>query len=418
MKIHIAQKGDTLWNIAKKYHIDFEQLEKANSQLSSPGAIYPGMKIKVPVEKVATTNNQNRQATSENEVEEQLVAEAAVEEVEVDNESNEGDTRDEAEEFLARSDESPVPSTGEAVPQKHETQLSIEETLPPLPPYPTISKPPFSFPAPPPPIVNTNVPSSYGNHLLQKQEEAKIEQKMEEPKAPIYLSEQQKKELPQVQYMGDITQEQISSQAQAIGYKQPTEYSGKEGYFQGMQASYPGQQPYMYGGTVPLGYQPKAPCGCSGSTQQISPIGTGYMQGMQYAQGYPYGYLLPGVAYGYQGHPYAYQMPVAQYGYQDYPYEYQNYGVPYGYQSYGAPTQAYPYQHYAPTIPSGYQQSFSVPYYQTQETTPIHSQDAPTPAPVPTYPFPTTSFKGQGYPDYYRDETNTNFGVPPIDEED
>lgn len=48
MKIHIVQKGDTLWEIAKKYGVDFEQLKQLNSQLSSPDMIMPGMKIKIP----------------------------------------------------------------------------------------------------------------------------------------------------------------------------------------------------------------------------------------------------------------------------------------------------------------------------------------------------------------------------------
>ncbi|MCA1031895.1 SafA/ExsA family spore coat assembly protein [Bacillus timonensis] len=48
MKIHIVQKGDTLWKIAKKYGVNFEELKQMNSQLSNPDMIMPGMKIKVP----------------------------------------------------------------------------------------------------------------------------------------------------------------------------------------------------------------------------------------------------------------------------------------------------------------------------------------------------------------------------------
>src|SRR5690606_17558435 len=44
----IVQKGDTLWKIAKKYGVNFEELKKINSQLSNPDMIMPGMKIKVP----------------------------------------------------------------------------------------------------------------------------------------------------------------------------------------------------------------------------------------------------------------------------------------------------------------------------------------------------------------------------------
>lgn len=48
MKIHIVQKGDTLWKVAKKYGVNFEQLKKMNSQLSNPDMLMPGMKIKIP----------------------------------------------------------------------------------------------------------------------------------------------------------------------------------------------------------------------------------------------------------------------------------------------------------------------------------------------------------------------------------
>ncbi|OCA92423.1 SafA/ExsA family spore coat assembly protein [Pseudobacillus wudalianchiensis] len=48
MRIHIVQKGDTLWTIAKKYGVNFDELKKLNAQLSNPDLIMPGMKIKVP----------------------------------------------------------------------------------------------------------------------------------------------------------------------------------------------------------------------------------------------------------------------------------------------------------------------------------------------------------------------------------
>jgi len=48
LKIHIVQKGDTLWEIAKQYGADFEQVKQLNPQLSSPDMIMPGMKIKIP----------------------------------------------------------------------------------------------------------------------------------------------------------------------------------------------------------------------------------------------------------------------------------------------------------------------------------------------------------------------------------
>ncbi|MDG5470933.1 SafA/ExsA family spore coat assembly protein [Jeotgalibacillus sp. ET6] len=70
MKIHVVQKGDTLWNIAKKYNVSFEELKAANTQLSNPDMIMPGMKIKVP---------SNSKAMKEVVVKETVVKESVVE---------------------------------------------------------------------------------------------------------------------------------------------------------------------------------------------------------------------------------------------------------------------------------------------------------------------------------------------------
>ena len=60
MKIHIVQKGDTLWNLAKKYGVSFdEQLKKVNSQLSNPDMLMPGMKIKIPEHNSASVKKGN-----------------------------------------------------------------------------------------------------------------------------------------------------------------------------------------------------------------------------------------------------------------------------------------------------------------------------------------------------------------------
>ena len=48
MRIHIVQKGDTLWKIAQKYGVNFEQLKSMNTHIANPDAIMPGMKIKIP----------------------------------------------------------------------------------------------------------------------------------------------------------------------------------------------------------------------------------------------------------------------------------------------------------------------------------------------------------------------------------
>ncbi|OEH91478.1 SafA/ExsA family spore coat assembly protein [Bacillus solimangrovi] len=58
MKIHIVQKGDTLWKLSQKYGVDFEKLKQANSHLSNPDMIMPGMKIKVPTSSVPVKTEQ------------------------------------------------------------------------------------------------------------------------------------------------------------------------------------------------------------------------------------------------------------------------------------------------------------------------------------------------------------------------
>lgn len=48
MRVHIVQKGDTLWKIAKQYGIGFEELKRLNAQLANPDYIVPGMEIFLP----------------------------------------------------------------------------------------------------------------------------------------------------------------------------------------------------------------------------------------------------------------------------------------------------------------------------------------------------------------------------------
>lgn len=45
LRIHIVQKGDTLWKIAKEYGISFEDLKRLNVHLANPDYIVPGMEI-------------------------------------------------------------------------------------------------------------------------------------------------------------------------------------------------------------------------------------------------------------------------------------------------------------------------------------------------------------------------------------
>lgn len=53
MRIHIVQKGDTLWKLAKKYDTDPDQIQATNPTIVNPEMLMPGMKIKVPTATVA-----------------------------------------------------------------------------------------------------------------------------------------------------------------------------------------------------------------------------------------------------------------------------------------------------------------------------------------------------------------------------
>ncbi|MEG1821862.1 MAG: SafA/ExsA family spore coat assembly protein [Clostridiales bacterium] len=46
---YVVQPGDTLYEIAKLYHISLENLILANPQIENPDLIYPGQKIRIPV---------------------------------------------------------------------------------------------------------------------------------------------------------------------------------------------------------------------------------------------------------------------------------------------------------------------------------------------------------------------------------
>lgn len=60
MKIHIVQKGDSLYEIAKSYGVSFEEIVKVNPQLSSPDMIMPGMKIKIPSDSKQVKNKADK----------------------------------------------------------------------------------------------------------------------------------------------------------------------------------------------------------------------------------------------------------------------------------------------------------------------------------------------------------------------
>ncbi|TVY11925.1 LysM peptidoglycan-binding domain-containing protein [Paenibacillus cremeus] len=50
MKIHIVKKGDTLYELSKKYNIELDKLIAANPQIADPNVLDVGMKVKIPHE--------------------------------------------------------------------------------------------------------------------------------------------------------------------------------------------------------------------------------------------------------------------------------------------------------------------------------------------------------------------------------
>jgi len=48
VRIHIVQKGETLWRIAKQYGIGLDELKRLNAHLANPDYIVPGMEIVLP----------------------------------------------------------------------------------------------------------------------------------------------------------------------------------------------------------------------------------------------------------------------------------------------------------------------------------------------------------------------------------
>lgn len=291
MKIHVAQKGESLWNIAKKYNVSFEELKSNNTHLSSPEAIYPGMKIKVPVEKVSIQRK--------------------IEESQIEN-SEEVDS-------LYRNAETTLPQNmfSGLLPNQAVSKPNVNEQ----------EKSPFAIPvAPPPPIVNTN-----GTNTFQKKNTEQQSVQTNQP-PPIYTTQDvQSQQLNNVQVQPEKVQGQLDYQ--------------QYGWYYAPQQSY------------------QQDCGCNDQYQQ-------------YQYGYQPPQILPAPIPGYF-QPYGNYMPYQQ-----------AYQTPYPQQYY----QQYP--------------SFQEPQVQPQQ--PL----------TPAYPFPTANFQGQGYPDYYRDATNSNFGVPPIDEDE
>lgn len=50
-QIYTVKRGDSLWNIAKRFYgngSEYEKIVRANPEITNPNIIYPGQKIKIP----------------------------------------------------------------------------------------------------------------------------------------------------------------------------------------------------------------------------------------------------------------------------------------------------------------------------------------------------------------------------------
>ncbi len=58
MKTHTVAQGETLWQIAKKYHITLDELLDANPNIEDPNVISPGLRLIIPDEMQTCTCRQ------------------------------------------------------------------------------------------------------------------------------------------------------------------------------------------------------------------------------------------------------------------------------------------------------------------------------------------------------------------------
>lgn len=65
--VHIVQRGETLWKIARQHGISFEELKRVNAHLANPDYIVPGMKIFLP-SKVQAKGESAKTGASETKV--------------------------------------------------------------------------------------------------------------------------------------------------------------------------------------------------------------------------------------------------------------------------------------------------------------------------------------------------------------
>ncbi|MBD3107854.1 SafA/ExsA family spore coat assembly protein [Bacillus sp. AGMB 02131] len=177
MKIHIVQKGDTLWKIAQKYGVQFEELKQINSQLSNPDMIMPGMKIKVPSSGTA----KNTQMQSNTKINFGSKKEAPIP----------GVTASPIKEMPMKEMVSPTPAQPEPMMFEQQPKVIKEQPMPMPQPAPVI--PQMPQPIIPDVDINNYYMVNMSNMMVQKpqqmQPQAPPVQKQEQPVSPMPVPE-------------------------------------------------------------------------------------------------------------------------------------------------------------------------------------------------------------------------------------
>lgn len=62
-----VKKGDNMWNISKRYHVDFKTVLKLNKHFENPNLIHPKDEVELPD---GSTGNETNQGSNEDDIEE------------------------------------------------------------------------------------------------------------------------------------------------------------------------------------------------------------------------------------------------------------------------------------------------------------------------------------------------------------
>jgi len=149
VRIHIVQKGDTLWKIARQHGISFEDLKRLNAHLANPDYIVPGMEIILPDMNGKNNPNHSNNTNNANKV----LPKSSVKEYAV---------REHAKEFVKEQPIQQLPIQQLPIKEQPVKEFPIKEAPVkeiPLPiPAPIPIPPPAPQPAPMPPYIMPIMP--------------------------------------------------------------------------------------------------------------------------------------------------------------------------------------------------------------------------------------------------------------------